>query len=582
VVVDELFEVRRHVRAAPASVSDAVPPSREASARNLEHYLALRALELRPLQADLAELGLSSLGRAESNVMATIEATLRAALALEGSGPLLDSDLQGAPGPGEGRRLLEQNALTLLGPVPAGRRARIMVTLPIEAAGDPGLVRGLLAEQVELVRINGAAGDPEALLRMVDHVRAAGPEVRILLDLPGPKLRTGPMPAPASVLKVRPVRDEWGRVIEPGRLRFSAIGPPSVDAGLPVVVVSAPLPVRHDDAIDLVDTRGAHRRLRVVEVGPEWVEVAVPRTTYLAPGMLLRPVSAAPVEVAAVPVHVGYIELTAGDHVVVEANDDIARAGEGGWRIGCTLPRALDALEPGHRVLFDDGRIAGRVTRVDADGAEVVITHPVGRRSRLRGAKGINLPDSDVALPALTCADLRLLDHVAGEVDLVALSFVRHPEDVEMLRRALEDRQLYRLGAVLKIETLQGFHALPQLMAQLMAWPSAGVMIARGDLAVEVGYERLAEVQEEILWLCEAAHLPVIWATEVLDRLARTGSPTRAEISDAALADRAECVMLNKGPHVTEAVATLHDILGRMHGHMAKKQSLLRRLGAWA
>jgi pyruvate kinase len=346
-------------------------------------------------------------------------------------------------------------------------------------------------------------------------------------------------------------------------------------------VVSAPLPVAHDDVIDVVDTRGAHRRLSVVDVGPEWVEVEVPRTTYLAPGTLLRPVSSAAVEVAAVPVRVGYIELTAGDHVVLEASDDIARVSDCGWRIGCTLPQALDALEPGHRVLFDDGRIAGRVTRVDADGAEVVITHPVGRWSRLRGAKGINLPDSDLALPALTCADLSLLDQVAGEVDLVALSFVRHPEDVDMLRRALEDRQLYRLGAVLKIETLQAFHALPQLMAELMAWPSAGVMIARGDLAVEVGYERLAEVQEEILWLCEAAHLPVIWATEVLDRLARTGSPTRAEISDAALADRAECVMLNKGPHVTEAVATLHDILGRMHGHVAKKQSLLRRLGAW-
>jgi pyruvate kinase len=192
------------------------------------------------------------------------------------------------------------------------------------------------------------------------------------------------------------------------------------------------------------------------------------------------------------------------------------------------------------------------------------------------------VPDSDVDLPALTELDLGLLDDVAGAVDIVALSFVRHPDDVGQLRRALEDRQLYRLGVVLKIETLQGFHSLPDLMGEVMAWPCAGVMIARGDLAVEVGYERLAEVQEEILWLCEAAHLPVIWATEVLDRLAHTGSPTRAEISDAALADRAECVMLNKGPHIVEAVATLHDILERMDAHVTKKQSLLRRLGAWS
>jgi len=79
-------------------------------------------------------------------------------------------------------------------------------------------------------------------------------------------------------------------------------------------------------------------------------------------------------------------------------------------------------------------------------------------------------------------------------------------------------------------------------------------MIARGDLLVEIGYERLAEVQEEILWLCEAAHVPVIWATQVLEGLAQKGLPSRAEITDAAMGVRAECVMLNKGPHIIEAV----------------------------
>src|SRR5436853_963876 len=97
----------------------------------------------------------------------------------------------------------------------------------------------------------------------------------------------------------------------------------------------------------------------------------------------------------------------------------------------------------------------------------------------------------------------------------------------------------------------------------------AGVMIARGDLAVECGWDRLAEVQEEILWLCEAAHLPVVWATQVLETLAKTGLPSRAEITDAAMAQRAECVMLNKGPHVEEAIRTLADILERMQAHQS-------------
>lgn len=105
-----------------------------------------------------------------------------------------------------------------------------------------------------------------------------------------------------------------------------------------------------------------------------------------------------------------------------------------------------------------------------------------------------------------------------------------------------------------------------------------GVMIARGDLAVEMGFERMAEVQEEILWLCEAAHLPVIWATQVLETLVKEGMPSRAEISDAAMGQGAECVMLNKGAHVVEAVQALDDILRRMRAHQSKKRAMLREL----
>jgi pyruvate kinase len=128
---------------------------------------------------------------------------------------------------------------------------------------------------------------------------------------------------------------------------------------------------------------------------------------------------------------------------------------------------------------------------------------------------------------------------------------------------------------------VQGFRNLPQILQTAMRTERVGVMIARGDLAVEVGYERLAEVQEEILWLCEAAHLPVIWATEVLDQLARTGRPSRSEITDAAMSERAECVMLNKGPHIVDAISTLREILQRMAEHQSKKRHLMRPLRSW-
>jgi len=100
----------------------------------------------------------------------------------------------------------------------------------------------------------------------------------------------------------------------------------------------------------------------------------------------------------------------------------------------------------------------------------------------------------------------------------------------------------------MKIETAQGFRNLSGNLVAARRHPCTGVMIARGDLAVECGYQRLAELQDEILWLCEAARQPVIWATVVLDRLARSGQPSRAEVIDAAMGVRAECVMLNGGP----------------------------------
>lgn len=183
-----------------------------------------------------------------------------------------------------------------------------------------------------------------------------------------------------------------------------------------------------------------------------------------------------------------------------------------------------------------------------------------------------------MTVPSLTDEDIEALPFVARHADAVSLSFVGKPEDVRVLRDALQRLGRPDLGVVLKIETRAGFENLPQLLLEGLSSAPLAVMIARGDLAVEVGFERLAELQEEILWLCEAAHVPAIWATQVLDTLARTGVPSRAEVTDAAASVAAECVMLNKGPFVDEAVRVLADILRRMEKHHYKKRSLFRKL----
>jgi len=162
--------------------------------------------------------------------------------------------------------------------------------------------------------------------------------------------------------------------------------------------------------------------------------------------------------------------------------------------------------------------------------------------------------------------------------DLVGFSFVETATDMRVLMNELERRGAGGMGIVAKIETERALRNLPEIMLSTIGKHPLAVMIARGDLAVEIGGERLAEIQEEIMWLAEAGHVPVIWATQVLETLAKTGAISRPELSDAAMSGRAECVMLNKGPFIVSAVRTLDAILRRMQGHQLKKMPQLRAL----
>jgi pyruvate kinase len=232
-------------------------------------------------------------------------------------------------------------------------------------------------------------------------------------------------------------------------------------------------------------------------------------------------------------------------------------------------------------IFFDDGKIGGviRAVRRDAlETGEIKITHAVNGTAKLRAEKGINLPDTRLSISALTPKDLQDLEFASQHGDLVSLSFVRRPEDVAELLQELDSLGAYQTGIILKIENRLAVEALPQLLLTAMQRQMVSVMVARGDLGVEIGFERMAEVQEEILWLCEAAHVPVTWATQVLESLAKRGLPSRAEVTDAAMSGRAECVMLNKGPHIALALDFLCDVLTRMKGHQIKKSALMRKL----
>jgi pyruvate kinase len=178
----------------------------------------------------------------------------------------------------------------------------------------------------------------------------------------------------------------------------------------------------------------------------------------------------------------------------------------------------------------------------------------------------------------LTKDDLANLDFILEHGDIVSCSFVQSADDVWQIKNELNSRYARITPLILKVETATAVKNLPDILVAASGTRPVGVMIARGDLAVELGPARMAEIQEEILWLCEAAHIPVVWATQVLDTMARRGTSARAEITDAAMSARAECVMLNKGPYIVEAVQLLSEILTRMEAHQDKKFSKLRAL----
>lgn len=285
----------------------------------------------------------------------------------------------------------------------------------------------------------------------------------------------------------------------------------------------------------------------------------------------------------------GQIEVRPGDRITLHADDAIsigsARSTDGALgaphRIAVTPPELLGALRRGHRVLIDDGNIRGRCMDATSGSADVLIERVRGGAWMIKDRKGVNVPDSDVPIPSLTTADLDTLDAVAGVADMIALSFVRRPEDILRLHQELDARGLGSMAVVAKVETPQACRDLPAILLALMRRPACGVMLARGDLGVEIGFENLPIAQDEVLALCEAAHMPVIWATQVLESMTEHGFPTRGEVTDAADSARADAVMLGIGPCLLDTTAFVHDLLTRIQRIRARSRALLVPWGGW-
>ena len=252
----------------------------------------------------------------------------------------------------------------------------------------------------------------------------------------------------------------------------------------------------------------------------------------------------------------------------------------------CLIAEVFTTLKPGAQLWINEGRIGALVVKSIKEGLVLRVSDARETGEKFRAEMALNFPNVDLQISPLTHQDLTDLDFIVRHADVVGYSFVQTPEDINLILNELNVRRArfkrkQKLGLIAKIETAQAVRNLPEIIVRAAARGPFGVMIARGDLAIEVGFLRIAELQEEIMWICEAAHVPVIWATQVLESLAKKGLPTRAEVTDAAMSVRSECVMLNKGPFVIEAVGILDKLLRQMAAHHTKKMSKLRALHSW-
>ena len=590
-----ICERARELESEFAEELEAVHPEFRESARNLVHYLALRQFDISEMQEELLTLGLSSLGRAERNVIGLIDAVQTALRKLDG-GESVSAVVPVAPLKLRNPRA-DAHKQAILGAHPDGRDVNIMVTLPTEAADNPALVAEMIAAGMNVARINCAHDSPIVWSGMVQNVRAAsaaaGGDCRIIMDLAGPKLRTGSLRPGPRVLHLRPKRDALGRVSAPRRVRF--MPDDILQRGTKTAVIPVPREcvenAQPGDEIRFRDTRGKKRRLTVVEKDEKGLLLDIYQGAYIATGSKLRLMRQGSDEiltylVGELPAVEQPILLHKGDTLVlhrVNVPGEPAKVDPTGTviahaHVACQQPEVFDYVNTGDPVSLNDGNIAGIVHSTDKNELRIQITKAKPNGSKLRGQRGINFPGSDIRLPGLTASDRQHLDFIVEHADAVSLSFIREPADIRLLQAALQQYPDEQLGVVIKIETKRGFRNLPHLILAAMRSYPAAVMIARGDLAVECGWARLAELQEEILWFCEAAQIPVLWATQVLEQEAKKGRPSRAEISDAAMSQRADCVMLNKGPHILAAIRMLDNILRRMQKHQFKKTARMKKL----
>ncbi|GLU43636.1 pyruvate kinase [Allomuricauda sp. NBRC 101325] len=585
--IDEVIDLIQMENMENHAVLDEVCPSYKRSAQNLSHYAAFRSFDARSMQKELKHLGLTRLANAEGNILGSLLNLKEIVHSLLGNTVNeFDAEYLNI---GDGKRLLQKHTDHLFGERGHNRRVRIMVTQPSEAAINYDLVLDMVKNGMDCARVNCAHDDPEVWKKIIENVRKAekecGTKVKVAMDLSGPKIRTGEIEKGPKVKRFKAPRDQNGerrpaifKLVTDSKNELEPIEVPVAEFWLQQLQVG--------DVLRTKDFRGKSHQLKVVKLLEDGVMIESPKTIYLESGAVLKSKQQhlKKAEIGNLPQVEQSILLRVGDLLTVtkemgasslpkfDAKGNLLEQG----MISCIPSQIVEKVKVGDRILFDDGKISGEVETLGLGTFQVRITRAKEGGAMLKAEKGINLPSLDLGISGLTEKDREDLRFVVQHADIVNVSYVNSEADVVELLNALEHLGAKpELGIILKIETQSAYKNLIGILLTAMKRKHLGVMIARGDLALEVGWKSMGMVQEGILSFCSAAHIPVVWATQVLEGMAKKGLPSRSEITDITNSVQAECVMLNKGPYINKAISFLHEVLLNSESSHDKKEIML-------
>ena len=568
---------------------------------NLYQYLRLREDDWTKLQEKLFLLSLSSLGRSYAHVSASVD-TLHDQLCCSLGVKEIPSKKTATfhhLNIEDSIEIASKNATNLLGGKTSSRLSKqstsLMITLPSNAMQNNGaLIKKLAKSKVGIFRINTAHDSADYWKEMAKTITAANKSLderskaKIFVDLAGPKIRTGlarkiNMPIEMGSNKIEKeifiYHDDRDSKPESKDTLSLKITPAQI-----VISDKFYSTLQNNKSIKIKDVNGKKAKIKIIDKSSAYARCTIDKKVFLDKNSILKYNKKTTAIKNIVP-QSELIRVFVGDEIIVTQKKVLATAAITTKKgsvvqpaiISCNHSGILKDVKKGDPIFIDDGKVSLEVIEEGKDAIRCKVTVAKANGTLIKEEKGINFPNTFINTSAITALDKKNLKSVIEFADSVSVSFCQSAEDVKTVQKLLHQYGKKDIGIIAKIETKQAVLNMPEILSQLLKSKNSGVMIARGDLAIEVGFENLAHIQESLLDICDAAHLPVIWATQVLESKMKHNLPSRAEVTDAAMSSRAECVMLNKGPFAFDTIDVLTSILHNMHKSFKKNRQLLKK-----